>query len=288
MKQLVKVVPLPIRRAFVFLMDVWNRGSGEHVGLIAAGVAFWGVFGLFPALTALIALFGMLADPVVVQNQLAMAREFMPPAAYDLVADQVNRLIAPGPRTLGWATTVSTLVALWSARAGVGALAEGLNAMQGTPARNGFVHTFVAMMMTIALVGIAMIGLLATVIVPLIVVFFDPPGNVATLLNVLRWTLLLTSVLFCLGLLYRYGPQRRRGLRFSWITPGSVIVLGLWLAVSYAFSLYVGNFGNYNEVYGSIGAVIALMMWLYISAYLVLLGGALNAEIAARRGAAVI
>ncbi|ADO42878.1 YihY/virulence factor BrkB family protein [Ketogulonicigenium vulgare] len=288
MNQLAKLVPAPIRYAYIFIWDVWNRGAAERVGLIAAGVAFWGVFGLFPALTALIALFGLLADPMVVQNQLILAHDFLPPGAYELVADQVTRLVEPGPRTLGWATIVSTGVALWSARAGVGALAEGLNAVQGTGSRNGFVHIMVAMLMTIAMVGITMVGLLVTILVPIIVLIFQPPGNVATLLEFMRWVVMLTSVLIALGLLYRYGPSRRRGLRFSWITPGSVIVLVLWLGVSYLFSLYVGNFGNYNEVYGSIGAVIALMMWLYISAFLVLLGGALNAEIAARRGAAVI
>lgn len=250
--------------------------SDRHVGLNAAAVAFYAMFSLFPALAALIAVFGLLADPAVVAAQLELMADFVPDAAYILISEQIAALLAARSETLGWASILSLLIALWAARAGVGALIQALNAVFEAPNRGGIAHTLVALALTLSLIGLSIAALLAVVVMP-IVLAFVPLGPLAALaLEAGRWIVALGVLILALGLLYRFGPNRS-GQRLRWITPGAVAAIVLWLAASLSFSIYLTNFGNYNEVYGSIGAVAALLMWFYISAYLVLLGAVLNA-----------
>ncbi|NBD29496.1 MAG: YihY family inner membrane protein [Alphaproteobacteria bacterium] len=247
----------------------------KNASLISAGVAFYALFAIFPGIAATISLFGLLADPGVVEDQLNLLRDFMPPGAFSLFQSQIDRLLAAGGTTLGWTTVLSVGVALWSARAGVAALMRGLNAIFGRPNRGGLWHTLVALMLTGALVGIAIVALLLVVVAPILLQFLPVVGGLAWTLEVLRWAVAIAVLVFGLGLLYRYGPNAR-GERLAWFTPGAGVVVICWFAMSAGFSTYVANFSNYNEVYGSIGAVVALLMWFYLSAYLVLLGAALN------------
>ena len=270
------------------LLTVWSRADAANLGLIAAGVAFFGIFSVFPAIAALIAVFGLLADPAVVDAQLQLMQDLIPVEAYGLFKDQIDRLLAARSDTLGWATILSTGLALWSARAGVAAMMRGLNAISGGANRGGLRHYAVALLLTVCLVGIAVVALLAVVIAPIVLALLPLGGLTTALLQVLRWGVALFILLAALGLLYRFGPNRR-GARMGWITPGAVLVVICWIVASVGFSTYLTNFGSYNEVYGSIGAAVAMLMWLYISAYLVLMGAVLNVilqERASRSGAA--
>lgn len=260
------------------LAAVWKTAGEKHLGLIAAGVAFFGMFGIFPGIAAVIAIFGLVADPVVIAEQLALMEGIIPPDAYRLIASQINRLIFAPPSALGWATAVSIALAIWSCRAGVGALIGGLNAIAGHRQRNGFVQVIVALLLTFALVSLAIIALTAVVIVPVLLAFVPVANSTAWLLEGLRWLIALGVLLTGLSLLYRFGPARI-GTRGRWITVGAVVVVVLWVAASAGLSFYLTNFASYNEVYGSIGAVIGLLLWLYVSAYLILLGAALNIEV---------
>ena len=257
------------------LRAVFDMSSEAHLGLIAAGVAFFGIFAIFPGIAALIALFGLLADPSVVESQLSLMEDIIPGDAYALIDGQISRLLATQTGTLGWATGLSVGVALWSARAGVGALIQGLNAIQGSPNRGGILHAVVALTMTLALMGIAITALMVVVVAPIGIALVPMAQDWAWVIEAVRWGVALFVLLSALGILYRFGPYRRQR-RSGMLTPGAVLVVVLWLGMSMAFSYYLTNFGSYNEVYGSIGAVIAMLMWLYISAYLVLLGAALN------------
>jgi len=259
-------------------LGVWRLSGRRNLGLVAAGVAFYGVLALFPALAALIALLGVLSDPTVVETQLALLDPLVPEQALALIEAQVGDLIEANNRTLGWATLISTGAALWSTRAGVGALLGGLNAVYGLETRGGLWQVVTALALTGALIVIALIALISIVVAPVLLALF-PPGLFTRIgLDVVRWGLAVASVLAGLGLVYRYGPNRR-GSPVAWLSPGSVFALVIWAAASLGFSIYLTNFGNYNEVYGSIGAVIALLMWVFISAYVLLLGAAVNAEI---------
>jgi len=269
-----------ILRVSRLIWAAYAAAEREHMTLIAAGVAFFGVFALFPGMAAFIALFGLLADPAIVEAQFQLLQEVIPAEAYDLISAQLDSLLAARSETLGWATVFSVLLALWSARAGVAALMRGLNAIHGGVNRSGLWHYVVAFSLTLCLLGIAIAALLMVVVAPIVLALVPLPGGTGVILSVLRWAALLVIILAALGLLYRFGPNRsglkRPAPRTAWLTPGAVFVVVMWLAASVGFSAYLSNFGSYNEVYGSIGAVAAMLMWFYISAYLVLLGAVLN------------
>lgn len=260
------------------LVAVSNTASEKHLGLIAAGVAFFGMFGIFPGIAAVIAIFGLVADPVVISEQLTLMQGIIPPDAYGLIASQTVRLTLAPAEALGWATAVSIALALWSCRAGVGALIGGLNAIAGQRSRNTIWQMVVALLLTFALVTLAIVALTVVVIVPIGLAFIPVANSTAWVLEGIRWAIALGVLIIGLSLLYRFGPARIGG-RGRWITVGAVVVVILWVAASVGLSFYLTNFASYNEVYGSIGAVIGLLLWLYVSAYLILLGAALNVEV---------
>ena len=257
---------------------VWQLIGDKQLGLIAAGVAFFGMFGIFPGIAALISIFGLVSDPVVVMEQLSLLEDVIPKDAYGLFAGQMSRLLTARVDTLGLTTFISIAVALWSSRAGVAALMGGLNAIAGTPPRNGIWQAIVALGLTICLVLLAAVALLAVVVAPVILALLPLKGGTANLLELLRWVVALSTLLLSLGLLYRFGPSPR-AQRGRWFTIGALVVVVLWIAASSGLSYYLSNFASYNEVYGSIGAVIGLLLWLYVSAYLVLFGAALNTQL---------
>lgn len=262
------------------MMEISGR---THLGLIAAGVAFFGIFSVFPSLAVLIGLFGLVADPVVVETQLQMMEEFIPADAYALIEAQISQLIGAQTGTLGWATGVSLVIAFWSARLGVSSLVQGINAIHGAPERGGFWHQILSLLLTFALVVVAIVALMAVIVAPILLAFLPLAGLAGIVAELVRWAVALGSLVMAFGLLYRYGPNGE--VSQAWITPGSITVVLLWLAASAGFTVYVSNFASYNEIYGSIGAVMAMMMWLYITAYLIMLGAAMNRAIDEMRGA---
>lgn len=254
--------------------------AASDFDLIAAGVAFYGMFSVFPAIAALIALFGLIADPAVVEAQLNLMREVIPDDVFGLLNGQVTRLLEAGRTTLGWATAVSVGVALWSARAGVGAMIRGINAVHGVPGRGGVHHILTALGLTLAIVAVAVVALFAVVLAPIALAFLPVETATARMLEAIRWAVGLGVVMVALAIFYRYAPNLR-GRRPERVLPGIVVTLILWFAASWGLGSYLSRFADYNEVYGSIGAVIALLLWLYVSAYLVLFGAALNVALGA-------
>lgn len=263
------------RTAYDITRQIIDDLGEKNAGLISAGVAFYGLFAIFPGIAATISLFGLVADPAVVDSQLDLLQGIMPPGVFNLFQTQIDGLLNAGSATLGFTTLVSIGLALWSARTGVAALIRGLNAIFDRPNRGSIRHVIVALLLTICLVGIAIVALLAVVVAPIMLAIIPFDTNRGLLLEMVRWSVTLSVLFMGLGLLYRYGPNRSFK-RLGWITPGAFLVVFLWMGMSAAFSVYVANFSTYNEVYGSLGAVIALLFWFYLSAYLILLGGALN------------
>jgi membrane protein len=252
----------------------------RQLGLIAAGVAFFAMLAVFPALAALIGLIGFWADPGVVQDTLDLMAEFVPAEAHAILADQTERFIGTTPRTLGWASAISLLAATWSARRGVGALAQGLNAIYGGRQRGGLWDMAVALALTGVLIGVGVIAVATILLTPLVLAIvtpFLPPGSaIPDIAGPTRWAVAFSALVVGLGLFYRYGPNRPDGKRSPFLSAGLWLAMAVWGGASVGFTVFVANFGNYNEIYGSIGAAIALLMWFYISAYAVLIGGALN------------
>jgi len=247
----------------------------RELGLIAAGVAFFGFLSLFPSVSAVITLWGYAADPVAIRTELGRMQNYLPPQSFTLLSDQVEALIAVNSSQLGVATVASTVVALWSARAGVAALIRGLNAIHGLPQRTGLRHQLRALSLTMVLLGLVLGAMLTTIVGPLLIGFLPLGTFAARALELVQVLVGLVLVVLSIGLAYRIGLNRTGVVLF---TPGLVVAVILWALVSRGFVIYLANFGAYNQIYGSIGAVAALLMWMYLSAYAVLLGAAFDAS----------
>lgn len=263
-----------------FVIELIDRLAQTNMTLVAAGVTFYGMLALFPGLSATIAIWSVFADPAAIRSYLKVASEFIPPEAFGILSSQIEALLNGPHDTLGWRALVSILIALWSARAGVAALVQGLNLIHGTRPRNTFLAYVFGYLMTVVLVGVMLAAFALVVIVPLVVNVLPFHRLSGWLTTGLPWIAMFVLMMTALGVLYRFGPNAKSGDRTAFISIGAVCAALIWGAVSIGLTYYLSNFGNYNRVYGSIGAVIALMMWLYVSAMSVLVGAAMNAEIA--------
>lgn len=275
-----------LKRLYRTLNRVFRIMDQRNLSLIAAGVAFYGILAVFPGLATVIALWGVIGDPAAVVNEMAEFRAVLPGDVYRLLEQQLTALARADGLTLGWASALSLALAIWSARAGVAALIRGLNAIYNVPNRDGIAHYTRALALTVALVFVALVALACVVFAPIVLAFFPLGPLTAWGIGAARWLIALGVLMAGFSLIYRFGPNRVH-VDARWATPGAVLATFCWAAASAGFSYYLSNFGAYNEVYWSIGAVIAMLMWLYISAWLVLLGGGLNAELEhrARRAA---
>lgn len=268
--------PFSVYRRAVFAS--FSKIGPDNLSLIAAGVGFFGMLSLFPALAALIAVLSLIADPEVVVVQLEEMRELVPEDVYDILHTQIVGLASTSSDTLGWAGLASVLVALWSARAGVGAMIHGMNVVYDCENRSTWRHYLRAIMITVVLIATGIVALLSVVIAPVVLAFFPLGSFTSVVIEFLRWTAATGMILVGIWILYRFGPKREQKLK-GFFTPGLLFSVTTWAVVSVGFSYYVSQFGNYNEIYGSIGAVIAMLVWFWISSFLVLIGGLLNAEI---------
>ncbi len=262
-----------------FLWAIFNRMDKIHMGLIAAGVAFYAMFAVFPGLAAIIILWSLWYDPNVIMTYVDIADEFIPAGAASIIHDQVVSLTAGGKTSLGWASAVSFVVASVSARAGVNAMVRGLNAIYGVRSHSTIWGFILAYVLTLAIVGVVLMGLLTIVIVPLAINILPESPAKSWIGSNLPWVAMFAIVLIGIGILYRYGPNvnRPRTPIFTW---GSLFAAVAWAAASMAFSAYLTSFNSYNRIYGSIGAVVALLMWFYLGGFSVLLGALINVELA--------
>ena len=258
------------------LLRYYRRTEQAELDLIAAGVAFYAFLAIFPAAAAIIAIWGFISNPSVIRQEIELLRGFLPDDAYSLIAGQVEALLAVPSGNLGVATLLSTALALWSARAGVAALIRGLNAIHHLPNRSGHWHQLRALVLTFVLVGLVLAALVMAVVLPVVLTYL-PSAIPSSMLADSNLLLGLVAAVLAVGLAYRLGPNytTTRPPLLSW---GLLVAVILWVLATRGFTLYLANFASYNRVYGSIGAVVVLLMWLYVSAYAVLLGAAVDAE----------
>lgn len=264
------------------LFRVKDEIATDHVSLVAAGVAFYALLAIFPAVTALMALAGLVMEPAQVTEQLEAITRLIPEEAATIILDQAIAVTGSEETGLGWAFVIGVGLALYSASKGVGSLMEGLNVAYDEDETRGFVTKLIwTLGLTLMLVGVLLLGLGATLAVPAVVSFLALPDWFETLLTYGSWVLLAALTVLALAVLYRYGPARDNA-EWKWLTPGSVIACVLWIVASVGFSIYVSNFGSYNESFGSMAGAIILLMWLWISAFIVLLGAEFNSEMEAQ------
>ena len=261
------------------LLRVYDNVFRHNLFLIAAGVAFYAILALFPAIAALFALYGLVANAADIAQQLDTMRRFLPPDAYSLIETQVRELTEAGEQKLGLASIIATLFALWSARAGVYGMVTGLNVAYSEHDERS---TVAGILLSLALTGVLLVvviaAILAIVVLPAVLQTIELDDQAAWIMAIVRWPIMLAALMFGIGMLYRYGPDRRQA-RVQWISWGSVIATAVWLLGSLLFSFYVSNFADYNATYGSLGAIVGLLMWFFVGAFIVLLGAELNAEI---------
>lgn len=272
-------VRIPWRGWLDVLFRVWRAVGDDNLSVVAGGVAFFMMLAVFPALGAGLSLYGILADPAAVAEQLSVLARMMPQQAWGVVETEMMSLVSARKDGLRLGAIAGLLVAVLSASKGVKSLTAGLNvAYRETEKRNFFVLNGIVILLTV--VGIVgglftlsgVVGLSATLAA------LDLPGEIEWAASVARWPILIAVVILGLSVLYRFGPSRSEP-RWQWISVGAVVAAVLWLFASFGFSWYVASFGNYNRLYGSLGAVIVLLMWFYITAYVILLGAVINGEL---------
>ena len=251
----------------------------DRVGLTAAGCAFYGTLALFPGLSVLISVYGLVFDPITVEPQLAVLRDLLPPTVWTLIDERIRTLVAQPPTALGLQLLISTGVAFWSSATGVKAVLAALNLAYEERERRSIVRfQMVAFTFTLSAILGATIALAVLVALPRFLAFVGVPEGAAWMIRFSSLAVLVLMLMIGLSLLYRYGPSRQRP-RWQWVTPGSMVATILWVVASVLFSLYVGHIASYDVAYGPLGAVAAMMMWLYVTAYAVLLGAELNSEL---------
>jgi membrane protein len=246
--------------------------------MVAGGVAYFSLLSLFPALAAGVALFGIVADPRAVTGLMEQAAVFLPPEAATIITDQLVRLTSAGRGALGWGALIALALALWSASRSTMALMAALNIAYGESEKRGFVRLYATgLLLTLGGILFAILSLALVAALPVVIGFLDLPAGLRWAISLVKWPVLAALILAGLAVVYRIVPSRAPA-RWRWVTPGALAATALWIIGSVGFSIYVGNFGSYNETYGSLGAVVVLMLWMYLSAYVVLLGAELNAE----------
>ena len=274
-------MPLHLRSffgAFGLLWSVWQKQSAQNLGLIAAGIAFYGLLSLFPGITAAVALTGMVIDADVLVENSGDITGMLPEAAESIILGQLQAVASADSSSLSFAAALAIGIALYSASRAVANFVSGLNVIHDRVESRGFV---LVKALNVGLTLMIMFGLIMAVVVvaaiPALAAFFSAVPWLVDVVLFLRWPVLFFMGVIGIALLYRFGPDiASRPDR--WVTPGAVVACALWVAGSYGFSSYVQSFGSYNETFGALGGVIVLLTWLWLSAFIVLIGALLDAE----------
>jgi len=251
----------------------------DQVTLIAGGVAFFGFLAIFPAMAAIVAAYGLVFDASDVANQITGARGILPSAALELLEEQLHRLISADSGSLSLGAVLGLLLALWSANKGSRGIVMAINmAYDEKEDRNFISLNLVSFILTVGIIGAVLIMVGMVAVVPAWLSWAGLSVDTERWLALARWPVLLTMLLLGSSAVYYLAPNRRFA-RWQWLTPGAVFFTFSMLAVSGLFSLYVQSFGNYDDVYGSLGAAVVFLLWLYLGSFLALLGGELNAAV---------
>jgi membrane protein len=261
------------------LKRVFIRMGNDNLTLVAAGVAFYGLLAIFPALAALVSIYGLVADPSRVMETAAQISSFIPAEAAKLITDALQKLVTASKPSLNTAAIVAIAIALFSARSGMGSLMTGLNIACEVPEKRSFImQQVIALGLTLGAVVFAVVALATVAGVPVVLKILPLGQFTEILISVLRWPLLAVLIFLALAVIYRFAPSLPLP-QWRFISRGAISAAVLWIAGSALFSFYVSKFGDYDATYGSLGAVAILMLWLWLSALIVLLGATVDAEV---------
>jgi len=267
------------------LLGIYENIGKHRVIALAAGVTFYSILALFPAMAALVSLYGLFADPATISMHLESMSVILPGGAMQVIGDELNRLVSQSSGKLGVTFLVGLAGALWSANAGTKSLLDALNLVYDMPEQRGLIKlNVISLALTAGMIGFVLLALAGMVALP---AMFEYAGmNFDQLLKIARWPVLLGIAAVGFALLYRFGPSRKKA-DWKWISCGSAFAAVAWLIVSLLFTWYAANFGSYNKTYGSLGAIIGFMVWIWTSTIVVLLGAELETYLEKDRSAAV-
>jgi membrane protein len=261
------------------LLRVYSNVGDHRILALAAGMTYYSLLAIFPALAALVAIYGLFSDTGTIAKHLEEVSGFVPGGAIDVAREQLTRVASKGNQTLGLTFIIGLAVSLWSANAAMKSLFDTLNIVYGEKEKRGFLKlNAMSLIFTLAAIAFVMAALGAVVVLPVVLNYLWLSEFADLFLRIMRWPAMFLVVALALASMYRFGPSREAP-RWRWITWGSVAATILWLGASALFSWYAANFGNFNETYGSLGGAVGFMTWLWISAIVILLGAELNAEI---------
>jgi membrane protein len=261
------------------LVRTYHETLDDRLLALAAGVVFYSLVALFPAIAAGVSSYALFADAGTIGRHLSIAADIVPAGALDMLGEEITRIAAKSDGKLTFGFVVGLGIALWSANAGMKAIFDALNIIYDEEEKRGLVWlNVVSLFFTICAIAAALLAIGAVVIFPLVLAALGLSSYDEPIIGYLRWPAMFVLIIVGLAVLYRYGPSRRLA-KWRWLSVGSVFAALAWLAVSSLFSWYLGNFANYNATYGALGAVVGLMMWMWLSTIVVLVGAELNSEI---------
>ncbi len=269
---------IPPRGWWQVVKRAFQESSADNVPMLAGGVAFFAFLALFPALIAALTLYGMVADPAQVAQQMQSLAGALPAASRQIITEQLTAVTASSSGALTVGLVVSLLAALWSASSATGNLITAVNLAYDEQESRGFVKLrATALGLTLSGIVFVLLTLVLVAVVPVALDILSLGVVGRVMAQVARWVLLIGVVIIGLAVVYRVAPDRDSA-RFRWVSIGAVVAAVLWILGSVAFSLYISSFGNYNKTYGALAGVVVLMLWLYLTCYIVLLGAEINTE----------
>jgi membrane protein len=270
---------IPCRGWRQVLIHVYRNIETNRVIIVAAGVSFYALLAIFPAIAAMVAIYSLFADPIAISSHLDSASGLLPGGANEVIRDQLTRITSRGAGALGFTFLGGLAFSLWSANAGIKSIFDALNLVYNEEEKRGFVIlNLVSLTFTAAAIVFALAAIGLVIALPVVLDYIGLGVVTDLTVRVGRWPFLFLGVAFALAVLYGYGPSRSEP-KLRWISWGSAFAAITWIIASVLFSWYTANFGAYDKTYGSLGAVIGFMVWLWISMIVILVGAAINAEI---------
>jgi membrane protein len=268
-----------LRSWHAMLLSALRASTTDRASLAAAGCAFYATLALFPAISMLISVIGMILDPVTAEQQLAILSGLLPPPALGLIDDRVHQLIAQGSGSLSVNLLVSFLLTFWSSATGSKSILSAVNVAYDVTEQRPFLRfQAIGLAMTLVAVLCAILAISVLLLLPPAINFLGLSSHGGGLIHAAGLTMLIGFFFVAIALLYRFGPSRQPPPRPR-IKPGAALATVLWLIASELLSFYVSRIGSFGATYGSLGAAVGVMLWFYVSAYAVLLGAELNARL---------
>jgi membrane protein len=270
---------LTVKSWWSILKRIFTNIGGHNIPLISAGVAFYCLLAIFPLLGATISLYGLIVSPEELQRHMALLVDVVPTDSSYIIEEQLKTLTEKSSSALGWGFFLTLFLSLWSSSKGANALITACNITYNENEGRGFFNGLVARIAcTISMIATVIVALACITILPETISWVTGGSIDNKQAMWLTWPVMLVLFNFCLSALYRYAPHRRSA-QWRWVTPGALLATVLWIAASYGFSIYLNEFASYNKTYGSVGGIIILLMWLYLSAYIILIGAEINSSI---------